>query len=72
MTQNQRLLAWVDEITTLCTPDRVHWCDGSQEEYDRLCAQMVKSGTFVKLLESTDFLPFKNGKRLLKLIVVFA
>ncbi|MCX6992883.1 MAG: phosphoenolpyruvate carboxykinase (GTP) [Kiritimatiellaeota bacterium] len=49
MTKNKALLAWVNEITALCAPDRVHWCDGSQAEYDRLCGEMVKTGTFVKL-----------------------
>src|ERR1035437_6902251 len=51
MTKNKALLAWVQEITALCAPDRVHWCDGSQAEYDRLCGEMVKAGTFVKLNE---------------------
>jgi phosphoenolpyruvate carboxykinase (GTP) len=48
-TKNPRLIAWVDEIATLCEPEAVHWCDGSQEEYDRLCNLMVESGTFVRL-----------------------
>ncbi|GEO81494.1 phosphoenolpyruvate carboxykinase (GTP) [Pararhodospirillum oryzae] len=48
-TRNQKLLAWVEEVTKLCEPDRVHWCDGSQEEYDRLCQEMVDSGTFIRL-----------------------
>ena len=48
-TRNQALLAWVEEIRTLCQPDRVHWCDGSQEEYDRLCEEMVAAGTFIRL-----------------------
>jgi len=51
-TRNKKLLAWVDEIAAKCKPDRIHWCDGSQEEYNRLCAQMVKSGTFTKLNEA--------------------
>jgi phosphoenolpyruvate carboxykinase (GTP) len=51
-TRNKKLLAWVDEIAAKCKPDRIHWCDGSQEEYNRLCAQMVKSGTFIKLNEA--------------------
>ena len=41
-TRNQRLLKWVDEIATLCKPDRIHWCDGSQEEYERLCEELVQ------------------------------
>ncbi len=40
---------WVRETATLCKPDQVHWCDGSQAEYDRLCDQMVRSGTFLRL-----------------------
>ncbi len=48
-TKNAKLLAWVDEMVALCKPDRVHWCDGSQDEYDRLCAEMVESGTLIKL-----------------------
>ena len=50
-TSNSRLLSWVEEMTELCSPDQVHWCDGSQEEYDTLCAGMVESGTFTKLDE---------------------
>ena len=48
-TKNRQLTAWVDEIAALCKPDRVHWCDGSQEEYDRLCEEMVASGTMIRL-----------------------
>ncbi|MCR5662296.1 MAG: hypothetical protein K6G50_09245, partial [bacterium] len=46
-TNNQKLISWVDKIAQLCTPDSIHWCDGSQEEYDRLCQGMVESGTFI-------------------------
>ena len=49
MTTNAKLLAWVDEIIQLCKPDAVHWCDGSEEEFQALCRQMVESGTAVKL-----------------------
>ena len=49
MTNNQKLLAWVEEITQLCTPDAIHWCDGSQKEYDGLCKLMVDAGTFIPL-----------------------
>ncbi len=47
--RHPRLLAWVREIAAKTRPDRIEWCDGSQVEYDRLCAQMVKSGTLRKL-----------------------
>jgi len=48
-TDNAKLLAWVDEIVALCKPDDVYWCDGSEEEYDRLSQLMVDSGTYVRL-----------------------
>ena len=47
--KNQKLIAWVQQTAELCQPDSVHWCDGSQEEYDALCQQMVESGTFIRL-----------------------
>jgi phosphoenolpyruvate carboxykinase (GTP) len=49
--KNKELVAWVSEMADLLKPDQVSWCDGSQEEYDRLCAEMVASGTFIKLNE---------------------
>lgn len=48
---NPQLLKWVDDMTTLCKPDNVVWCDGSQEEWDSLWEEMVASGTAVKLNE---------------------
>jgi phosphoenolpyruvate carboxykinase (GTP) len=51
MTDNKKLLAWVKEMAEMCKPDKIYWCNGSQEEYNRLCEEMVKSGTFIKLDE---------------------
>jgi phosphoenolpyruvate carboxykinase (GTP) len=45
------LTAWVNEVAELCRPKAVYWCDGSQQEYDRLCEELVQAGTFIKLNE---------------------
>ena len=47
--KNPKLVAWVSEMAALCKPDTVYWCDGSEEEYNRLCQQLVDAGTFKKL-----------------------
>jgi phosphoenolpyruvate carboxykinase (GTP) len=50
-TKNQQLLAWVNEVVALVEPADVHWCDGSQDEYDRIAQQLVDAGTFTRLNE---------------------
>ena len=50
-TSNQKLLDFVEQAAALCQPDRVEWCDGSAEEYDRLCALLVESGTVERLAD---------------------
>ncbi len=50
--RHAKLLAWVEEFAALTTPDRVEWCDGSAEEYDRLCQLLVDSGTFTRLSDA--------------------
>jgi phosphoenolpyruvate carboxykinase (GTP) len=51
-TTNQRLMTWVDEWAAVLGPADIHWCDGSAEEYDELCTQLVASGTFTRLDEA--------------------
>jgi len=49
LSQNKHLLRWVDKMAELTKPKAIHWVDGSQEENDRLCGEMVGRGTFIKL-----------------------
>ena len=49
LSSNQHLVRWVKKMEALCQPDAIHWVDGSQKEYDALCAQLVAGGTFIKL-----------------------
>src|SRR5215210_7716963 len=51
-TTHSGLSRWVDEAVSLCNPDDVHWCDGSAEEYDRLCRLLVDAGTFERLSDA--------------------
>jgi phosphoenolpyruvate carboxykinase (GTP) len=48
-TNNHKLIAWVDEMAGLTKPDNIQWCDGSKEEFDRLCAEMVEAGSLTPL-----------------------
>jgi phosphoenolpyruvate carboxykinase (GTP) len=51
LSRNTHLLRWVEKMAQLTKPAAIHWVDGSREEYDTLCSQMVKAGTFIKLNE---------------------
>jgi phosphoenolpyruvate carboxykinase (GTP) len=48
-TKNKRLIEWVNQVADLCKPESVYWCNGSQEEYDQLCQELVAAGTFIRL-----------------------
>ena len=49
-TSNQTLTDWVSEVAALTKPTGVYWCDGSADEYDRLCQGLVDAGTFLSLI----------------------
>jgi len=49
LSRNEHLLRWVKKMAQLTQPSAIYWVDGSQEEYEELCSQMVESGTFIKL-----------------------
>ena len=51
-TNNKKLIAWVEEVAKLTTPDRIYWCNGTEEEYNRLCQELEETGTFIKLNEA--------------------
>jgi phosphoenolpyruvate carboxykinase (GTP) len=48
-TTNKHLIRWVEKMSDLCQPDKIHWVDGSQAEYDFLCDRLVAAGTFTRL-----------------------
>lgn len=48
-TCNAKLIAWVNQVAALCQPNKIRWCDGSQSEYDKLCAEMTSAGTLTAL-----------------------
>jgi phosphoenolpyruvate carboxykinase (GTP) len=51
-TKHEQLRAWVEEVAALTRPSAIHWCDGSAEEYDELCRELVEAGTFERLSDA--------------------
>ena len=49
LTENKHLLKWVEKMARLMLPAAIHWVDGSREEYDAICTQMVARGSFIRL-----------------------
>ena len=58
--KNERLVKWVREVAEMCQPDRIHWCDGTQEEYDRLMTQMVTRGSAIPLKKRPNSFLFRS------------
>jgi phosphoenolpyruvate carboxykinase (GTP) len=52
-TKNRDLQAWVDQVAKLTKPDKVHWCDGSQNEFENLVQEMLAAGTLIEMNEKT-------------------
>ena len=48
-TRHEKLVTWVGDIARLTQPDRVHWCDGSDAEWERLTGELIKAGTLTRL-----------------------
>jgi len=57
---NQKLVNWVNECAALCRPDAVHWCDGSQAEYDRLMAHMLQTGAAIPVTTRPNSVLFRS------------
>ena len=49
MTENKAVLDWVEQVSKLTKPDKIYWCDGSDNEYNRMIKEMVDRGEFIAL-----------------------
>jgi phosphoenolpyruvate carboxykinase (GTP) len=58
--KNKKLNQWVKEISALCKPDKIYWCDGSKEEYDALMAEMVAAGMATPLKKRANSFLFRS------------
>src|SRR4030043_1259969 len=58
--KNEKLKKWIEDISQMCLPDNVYWCDGSKKEYDRLMLQMVESGAAIKLKKRKNSFLFRS------------
>ncbi|NLX42070.1 MAG: phosphoenolpyruvate carboxykinase, partial [Chloroflexi bacterium] len=58
--KHQGLNAWVEKVAAMCQPDKVYWCDGSKEEYDRLMGEMVASGMAIPLPKRPNSFLFRS------------
>jgi phosphoenolpyruvate carboxykinase (GTP) len=58
--RNDKLKKWVKEISILCQPDKIYWCDGTKEEYNSLMAQMVKEGRATPLKQRANSFLFRS------------
>ena len=60
LTRNETLSAWLREVDNLCQPDEVYWCDGSEEEYQRLMALMIEGGSATALKKRSNSFLFRS------------
>ena len=58
--KHAKLKAWIAEVAELCQPDSIYWCDGSQEEWDRLTSQMVASGAATSVPKRPNSFLFRS------------
>src|SRR3990172_2871099 len=58
--RHEGLTRWVAEVAATCRPERIHWCDGSKEEYDSLMALMVERGTAIPLKKRANSFLFRS------------
>src|SRR5512135_354834 len=49
MIRHKKLAEWVDHVAEMCRPDRIRWCEGTEEEYQRMLRLMIHSGTAIPM-----------------------